>query len=247
MTDCGLREIASLVCHQFDARSLSVDGIPLPLCARCTGIYTGFLAAAIIQLSRRFAVCRMPSRSVVLASATMLVALATEAGGERFQLWGLSNWNRMSLGFFGGAASGILLLPLCRYFLTYKPTLEIRRPSHDALLLAGLVALVAALRSFPVLQPVLAVSSILGLVGIYLCLNFAVSGAFLGLRNEAPSRKKAIRMISVVLMLSVVEFLLLTLIDVKQQHCRYEKLGTQKPQDSVGRVLCPGACVRHRL
>ncbi len=35
----------ALVCHQEPARSYHIAGICLPVCARCTGLYTGFLAA----------------------------------------------------------------------------------------------------------------------------------------------------------------------------------------------------------
>lgn len=40
----------SHLCHQIDYKSFYVNGIKLPVCARCTGLYTGILTASIISL-----------------------------------------------------------------------------------------------------------------------------------------------------------------------------------------------------
>jgi uncharacterized membrane protein len=37
----------SVVCHQFQSRSFSLNGHPFGVCIRCTAIYSGFLAALI--------------------------------------------------------------------------------------------------------------------------------------------------------------------------------------------------------
>ena len=42
----------AVVCHQRAERSFALAGVALPVCARCTGIYTGAAAAAAILLSR---------------------------------------------------------------------------------------------------------------------------------------------------------------------------------------------------
>jgi uncharacterized membrane protein len=43
----------SAVCHQFPTHSYQVAGVPLPLCARCTGLYLGALLALIFHAWRR--------------------------------------------------------------------------------------------------------------------------------------------------------------------------------------------------
>jgi uncharacterized membrane protein len=58
----------SAVCHQFPEHSYHVAGAPLPLCARCTGLYLGALLTLI------FHVWRHP-RAVGLPRPWMLVVL----------------------------------------------------------------------------------------------------------------------------------------------------------------------------
>jgi uncharacterized membrane protein len=43
-------QLGSLLCHQQPERSFSLSSVPLPVCARCTGIYTGAAAVAGIAL-----------------------------------------------------------------------------------------------------------------------------------------------------------------------------------------------------
>src|SRR5258708_27186713 len=43
----GVYAVGSLVCHQLPARSFHLWSVPLPVCARCTGIYAGAAIAAV--------------------------------------------------------------------------------------------------------------------------------------------------------------------------------------------------------
>ena len=46
--------IGGFVCHQLPDRSFFIDGRALPVCARCTGIYTGvFVTAVFLLIARR--------------------------------------------------------------------------------------------------------------------------------------------------------------------------------------------------
>jgi uncharacterized membrane protein len=43
-------QVGSVICHQRPERSFAVSSVPLPVCARCTGIYAGAAAAAAAAL-----------------------------------------------------------------------------------------------------------------------------------------------------------------------------------------------------
>jgi len=66
-----LQKIAALIrffftpiCHQMESRSFHLAGHALPVCARCTGIYSGFMIGILtIILAGRFWKVRHPTRS----------------------------------------------------------------------------------------------------------------------------------------------------------------------------------------
>jgi uncharacterized membrane protein len=76
--------VASFVCHQYPERSFHVGGLPLPVCARCSGIYIG-AAASVLALGLIPAARRSVPRSarwwraaIVLAAAPTALTLAVE-------------------------------------------------------------------------------------------------------------------------------------------------------------------------
>lgn len=90
----------SVWCHQDPARSMWWHGAPLALCARCTGIYPGFLVGSL------FAWTRQPR--IVLAITLVLTGIADRAV---FMATGCDSSNsvRLLLGVsLGVGASGFL-------------------------------------------------------------------------------------------------------------------------------------------
>jgi uncharacterized membrane protein len=59
------------VCHQVPARSLWIHGVCLPVCARCTGIYLGFLIGWIA-----WGLVPEPRRSRPISSTLLFLGLA---------------------------------------------------------------------------------------------------------------------------------------------------------------------------
>jgi uncharacterized membrane protein len=69
--------IGSVVCHQLPARSFHLAATPLPVCARCSGIYLGAAwAAALLMATRRLSAGSADGRHIriVLALAALPVA-----------------------------------------------------------------------------------------------------------------------------------------------------------------------------
>jgi uncharacterized membrane protein len=42
--------VGARICHQRPERCFRIDGVPMPVCARCTGLYAGAAAAAPLAL-----------------------------------------------------------------------------------------------------------------------------------------------------------------------------------------------------
>jgi len=75
--------IGSVVCHQRPARSFHLAAVPLPVCARCTGIYVGAaLAAAVLLVTRGLLAASESARRIrwtlALAAVPVAATLAVE-------------------------------------------------------------------------------------------------------------------------------------------------------------------------
>lgn len=112
--------LGSLVCHQQSVRSFRLGGVPLPVCARCTGLYAGAVAGAAAALGwlitgrlrrRRCRTTLIRVRAVLVASAvpTVLLWLVEHALGAAVPGW-LRAGGALPLGasvaWLAGVASG---------------------------------------------------------------------------------------------------------------------------------------------
>lgn len=91
------------VCHRMPSRSFWLLGVPLGLCARCTGIYLGLMIGLVISF-------RMQGRMIIpFCAVVALIILALLDGGvQHFQLYDSGNIARAMTGFAYG--TGIALL-----------------------------------------------------------------------------------------------------------------------------------------
>lgn len=99
----------SSVCHQIPGRSFSAFGYPMAVCARCLGIYAGFLAGmGLYPVLRGFSKVRLPKMKIFLAVSSPIVA---DTAGNLLGLWATTNILRLATGILWGA-----VLPF--YFVT---------------------------------------------------------------------------------------------------------------------------------
>ena len=76
-----VRMTASFVCHQRVERSFLILGEPMPVCARCTGLY---VSGAIGAIAAWIVLPSMPRRTrgpVLLAAAPTVITMAAEVAG----------------------------------------------------------------------------------------------------------------------------------------------------------------------
>ncbi|MGE5474694.1 MAG: DUF2085 domain-containing protein [Ignavibacteriales bacterium] len=97
------RFMGSLVCHQIPERTLIIDNIPLPACARDTGIYIGVISGIIFLTARKRFHADWPPKVkhallLILMMFPMIIDGTTSYIGLRYS----DNLTRlMTGGFFG--------------------------------------------------------------------------------------------------------------------------------------------------
>lgn len=108
------------VCHRIDLRSFHLDGRPLPLCARCTGIYLGALVGvaglAALGRPRAAGLPRTPQLAALAAAITLMGLDGLNSYAALFpnvpHLYEPQNWLRLATGTLGGLAVACLIVPV---------------------------------------------------------------------------------------------------------------------------------------
>jgi uncharacterized membrane protein len=169
------------VCHQLPEHSLHMDGQQLPLCARCTGIYLGFLVGLLgLALQGKLRASTLPSWSMVgiLLSSFVLMGLdgfnSLQASfGEAPQWYQSTNLLRLATGTAAGVSLALLMMPLLNDALWAEPD---RSASVDDLgdlvgyaILASLVVALANSEHPAMLFP----SALAGAAGVIAALSVA--------------------------------------------------------------------------
>lgn len=99
----------STVCHQKPTRSFFIFGHPFAVCARCLGIYMGFLGGMVFYpLNRGLSRFRLPDKRLFFAVS---VPIVLDTAANVLGIWNTSNAIRFAVGFLWG-----MILPF--YFLT---------------------------------------------------------------------------------------------------------------------------------
>lgn len=138
--------LLSGVCHQYPAHALTFQGAPLPLCARCTGLFAGGLLALLILLAwgrgRRGGFAPWWAQGVLAALATWwaLDGINSFLYGWLGAPWLYEPTNALRLltGLGLGLAAAIELLPAAAQCLVPWPEARpvIERPGELGALLA---------------------------------------------------------------------------------------------------------------
>ena len=91
-------------CHQITERCLDLGAGPLPICARCAGLYAGGFAGLFITLvgGRRI---QLRPRWLVAAAVPSIIDLVFVLAGFS----ALTNWPRFTAALFPGLVAGLML------------------------------------------------------------------------------------------------------------------------------------------
>jgi uncharacterized membrane protein len=209
----GLNYIGSLICHQAAERTIRLGDTLLPLCARCTGIYLGFLIGILYQFAFwRTRLKELPSLKILLASALLLVFLIIHSAGSFLNLWISSNLMKLTLGLLGGSSIALLLFPVFNFslFKSSKKDTGIRKiAEYSGLLVLLSAGLLMILSGSSIFYSFIAIASIAGIILLYLMLNITIAAQ---IAEKIISKKKNWQSTSFIivftLILTVFEFYL---------------------------------------
>ncbi len=207
--------VSSLVCHQHPERCFIIVGRLLPLCARCSGIYAGFmfffLFLWITAARKRFVDY---DRRIYICSGIILALFLTEGFLSFIHAVDAGNNTRFLSGLFGGASLGIFCFRLIssyrserKYFIGTKLKVKDFLPCL-LIILAFFVLKVFVNTSFVFYLWV--ILSFGGLLFTYAAVNLAVVMVFAEKGKRKPSR---IKFVLYTLVLITLEFLILYLVN----------------------------------
>ena len=108
----------SPTCHQIPSRCFLLFGYPLAVCARCLGIYIGFLIGVLTYpFIRGFGILRLPR---TLSFILITIPIVVDTIGNIFGIWESPSELRFCLGILWG-----IILPF--YFITGLAELALRK------------------------------------------------------------------------------------------------------------------------
>jgi uncharacterized membrane protein len=106
-------EIAKYICHRRPERSFFIKGHQFPVCARCTGFYTGLIVYLIVH-----AFYDHPyDINMLIVSMMLMVPVAIDGITQYFGPRESTNGLRFTTGFIGGVGLIIFLKIIIRWVL----------------------------------------------------------------------------------------------------------------------------------
>ena len=110
--------VFSPLCHQIPSRCFWMAGEPLAVCARCLGVYSGFLLGiCLYPILKGFSSLNLPKNKVFI---WLSLPIAVDTAGNLFMLWETSDWLRFGFGVVWGSIFPFYLIPGLADILGHK-------------------------------------------------------------------------------------------------------------------------------
>jgi len=200
------------VCHQIPERTLTIGGDLLPFCARCTGIYSGFLIGVVFQIIVNKKANRLPSIWITTVSIVLILVLMMEVLGENLLLWKLPNEGRLLTGLFCGSSLSVISFPLFNYFLQKDGTNEASIGSRSYAAVLVFVSLFFGLHYISVSSFVLSSFPIAGILVCYVAINMTIAGMVVNWKRSEFRLWSTLAITSLVLTMFIGETLVLLML-----------------------------------
>ncbi len=181
--------IGYAICHQIPERTFHIHGTPLPLCARCTGIYLGALVGLTgLTLLGRYRHTELPPTPVLLTVVGFIAVMGFDGLNSYMTffpnapyLYEPQNWLRLTTGTLNGLAMSVIVFPVINASLWQsnlvknRPVLENFKELLPFLVGAGVVILIVLWQHPLLLYPL----TILSTLGVVLMLGIVNTGLVL--------------------------------------------------------------------
>ena len=183
--------IGYALCHQMPDRSFFAHEHQYPLCARCTGMYLGFVTGTIaLLLRRRTKAARLPPTPIIVLLVGFIVAMGIDGVNSTIsiipgapQLYHTTNVIRIITGTLYGLALSALFPPVFNSAIWAEPSGErtIKNWRELGLLLIVVAIEIAIVLAFT--DQVLIPISVITIGGILLLLSLLNSVIMLSVRK----------------------------------------------------------------
>ena len=214
------------VCHQLLSHSLIIGGHPLPVCARCTGIYLGAFVTWILLSVLRPRATGLPAPRMLALLGLGFLAMVADGINSTFEsfpgghgLWVTTNLLRITTGGLAGIALVFVLYPVANSALRPRaeqraePVLEAPYELFGYLVLLGVLIALGLSSDGDVTTGwvywLLAGASMISLIGLLTATNLLFT-ATLTRREGRLTGRAALSPIAIALVVALVELLLLT-------------------------------------
>ena len=212
----GADWVGAGICHRLPSHSFTIYGRPLPLCARCTGIYLGVvLSFLVLGLAGRWRRVNMPPVPVLLALISFVGLMGVDGVNSYMHffpdwphLYEPRNWLRLVTGMGAGLTMGVLVFPALAQALwrrqEFRPVLASGR-ELAGLALAAAAAAALLLSNQPALLYVLALMSAAGVLLILTAINAVILLIVLRRDGRAARWRDTVIPLTVALFLAVAQ------------------------------------------
>ena len=216
------RLIGYALCHQLPDRSFFIHEHQTPLCARCTGMYLGFLTGlAFLIIRRRTHAARMPSTSIVSALIGFITIMGIDGLNSTIsvipgapQLYHTTNIHRIVTGSLFGLAMCMLFFPVFSTAIWRQPSGERSVKNWRELIVMVLAALVVDVVVLTQVDWLFYPVTILSIVGPLLLLSFMGAIIVLTMRNLVNSVDRWRQLAAPMFAGAALGLILITMMDV---------------------------------
>lgn len=126
------RIIGSMFCHQLQERSLCLNGIFMPVCARDAGIYSSiFISMFFVVIMRKLRADKPPALSKTFVLCIMMIPMMLDGFTSYAGLRDTNNSIRFITGICFGMPIPLFLIPTANYSVDYENKNPIIKSWHE--------------------------------------------------------------------------------------------------------------------